>query len=578
MANKTMDRTTAYAKMVVSGKKITGRKEYLACKRHLDDLKNKKFDYKFDVDEAEFASNFANNLIMKDGRELKTRGFQEFIIGSLHGWKKKKTGDRRFREAYLQVGRRNGKSFLSGIESTLFSTVVGVKERIFCAATKQDQANIVWDEIRNFIESDKDLTELFKVKEHNRTIQNLITGSVIKALSKDTKGMDGFGNILAICDELHAHLNNQIYKLLLDGQADVDNALTLAITTAGFNLNSFCYEHYKFCEKILEGVIQKDTLFIFICEMDKDDDIWDWRNWLKANPYHLYEEDGITPNKKKIEIITQKAIDAKEKGGAELVNFLTKQLNRWVTTGTGQYINLEKLKDCESDLTLADMKDKSCYLGFDLSKGGDLTSIALIFPLEDHKIYIYSHSFMPELRLEEHKKTDDVPYQIWVKKGLLTLTTGAFGMKTDYKYIISHLKEIIEKYNLTILECGYDAHNAGSFLADLDFLGCDLTEVKQSAKSLNDATVDFALSVEALQVMYDKHNELLKWSIANATTTSNSFGEKKIDKQSQKNRIDPVDAIIDAWKIMLLNKEKNINNDELVENWLNSFGKGGGNE
>ena len=78
--------------------------------------------------------------------------------------------------------------------------------------------------------------------------------------------------------------------------------------------------------------------------------------------------------------------------------------------------------------------------------------------------------------------------------------------------------------------------------------------------------------------MYDKHNELLKWSIANATTTSNSFGEKKIDKQSQKNRIDPVDAIIDAWKIMLLNKEKNINNDELVENWLNSFGKGGSNE
>ena len=182
---------------------------------------------------------------------------------------------------------------------------------------------------------------------------------------------------------------------------------------------------------------------------------------------------------------------------------------------------------------------------------------------------------MPELRLEEHKKTDDVPYQIWVKKGLLTLTTGAFGMKTDYKYIISHLKEIIDKYELNILECGYDAHNAGSFLADLEFLGCDLTEVKQSAKSLNDATVDFALSVEALQVMYDKKNELLRWSLANATTTSNSFGEIKVDKQAQKNRIDPVDAVLDAWKIMLLNKETNINNDELVDNWLKVFTKGG---
>ena len=204
------DRTTAYAKLVVSGKKITGRKEYLACKRHLDDLKKKKFEYKFDVEEAEFAIDFANSLTMKDGKQLKTRGFQEFIIGSLHGWKKKKTGDRRFREAYLQVGRRNGKSFLSGIESTLFSTMIGVKERIFCAATKQDQANIVWDEVRNFIESDRELTELYVVKEHDRTIKSSITGSVIKALSKDTKGMDGFGNILAVCDELHAHPNNQI--------------------------------------------------------------------------------------------------------------------------------------------------------------------------------------------------------------------------------------------------------------------------------------------------------------------------------------------------------------------------------
>ena len=138
------------------------------------------------------------------------------------------------------------------------------------------------------------------------------------------------------------------------------------------------------------------------------------------------------------------------------------------------------------------------------------------------------------------------------------------------------MKEIIERYNIEILECGYDAHNAGSFLTDLDFLGCDLTEVKQSAKSLNDATVDFALSVKAVQVLYDKRNSLLKWSIANATTVSNSFGEIKIDKQSQKNRIDPVDAIIDAWKILLINKKENVNHNESVEKWLEIIGQRGG--
>lgn len=561
------DRTTSYAKLVVSGKKIAGRKEFLACKRHLDDLKRKKFEFKFDVEEAEFAIDFANTLIKKNGEPLKTRGFQEFIIGSLHGWKRKRTKERRFREAYIQVGRRNGKSFLSGEQATFFSSCLGMKDRIFCAATKQEQANIVWDDIRNFIESDVDLIELYKVKEHDRTIKSLITDTVIKSLGRDTKSMDGFGNILAICDELHAHPNNQMYKLLLDGQADVDNALTLAITTAGFNLNSFCYEHYQFCEKILEGLVDKESLFIFICEMDKDDDIWEPKNWLKANPYFLFNEDG-TINEKKLARYAEKAIDAKEKGGEDLTNFLTKQLNMWVTTKCGQYIDLAKFKECESELTLEDMRGRKAYLGFDLSKGGDLTSIALIFPMEDDKVYIYSHSFMPELRLAEHEKTDDVPYRIWVREGLLTLTTGGFGVKTDYKFIISHLKEIIEKYEVEILECGYDAHNAGSFLSDLEFLDCDLTEVKQSAKSLNDATIDFALSVKAIQLLYDKRNSLLKWSIANATTTSNSFGEIKIDKQAQKNRIDPVDAIIDAWKIMLLNKKEDVDINESVEDWL----------
>lgn len=565
------DRTTIYAKSVVSGKKIAGRKEFLACKRHLDDLKRKKFEFKFDVEEAEFAIDFANTLIMKNGEPLKTRGFQDFIIGSLHGWRRKRTKERRFREAYIQVGRRNGKSFLSGEQATFFSSYLGMKDRIFCAATKQEQANIVWDDIRNFIESDVDLIELYKVKEHDRTIKSLITDTVIKSLGRDTKSMDGFGNILAICDELHAHPNNQMYKLLLDGQADVDNALTLAITTAGFNLNSFCYEHYQFCEKILEGLVDKESLFIFICEMDKDDDIWEPKNWLKANPYFLFNEDG-TINEKKLARYAEKAIDAKEKGGEDLTNFLTKQLNMWVTAKGGQYIDLAKFKECESELTLKDMRGRKAYLGFDLSKGGDLTSIALIFPMEEEKVYIYSHSFMPELRLAEHEKTDDVPYRIWVREGLLTLTTGGFGVKTDYKFIISHLKEIIEKYEIEILECGYDAHNAGSFLSDLEFLDCDLTEVKQSAKSLNDATIDFALSVKAIQVLYDKRNSLLKWSIANATTTSNSFGEIKIDKQAQKNRIDPVDAIIDAWKIMLLNKKEDVDINESVKDWLELMG------
>jgi len=565
-----MDRTTEYAKLVVKGKKIAGRKEYLACERHLQDLKKKNFDYKFNKELAEKAINIINELVIGEGEEqqkLSTRGFQNFIIGSLFGWVKKKTKERRFREAYIQVGRQNGKSILSGAMANQFATFSGYKlGRIFCAATKQEQANIVWDEIAKFIRSDNDLQEMYKITEHERTIKSFVTGNVIKSLGRDTKSADGFRSILAICDELHAHPNNQMYKLMLDGQINVDGALTLAITTAGFNLNGFCFEQYKFCEKVLEKVIDKESLFIFICEMDKDDDIWDYNNWAKSNPYLLFNSDN-TINKDMVARLAEKAIEAKEKGGADLLNFMTKHLNYWVTNGVGGFVDLQKFKECESDLTIEDMKGKECYLGLDLSSGGDLTSIALGFPLENEKIYIYSHSFMPELRLAEHEKTDDVPYRMWVNKGLLTLTSGAFGVKTDYKFIINHLKELIEKYEIRILEVGYDSHNASVFLQDLDFLACDLTEIKQSAKSLNDATKDFQLSVKANQLLYDKENDLLKWSIANATTTSNSFGEIKIDKQAQKYRIDPVDAVIDAWKIMLVNKNE-YSADSEFDDWF----------
>jgi phage terminase large subunit-like protein len=250
------------------------------------------------------------------------------------------------------------------------------------------------------------------------------------------------------------------------------------------------------------------------------------------------------------------AVEVKEKGGQDLLDFMTKWLNIWVTYKGGALVDLAKFKLCECDLTLEDMRGKKCYLGIDLSSGGDLTSIALIFEMDGDKRFIHSHSFMPELRLLEHEQTDDAPYRIWVQEKLLTLTSGAFGVKTDYKFIISYLKEIIEQYNLEVVGCGYDNHNASAFLADLDFLGCDLTEIVQSAKSLNDATVDFQLAIKAGQVMYNKDNELLVWSIVNATTTKNSFGEIKVDKLSAEYRIDPVDATIDAWKLCMVNQQK----------------------
>ena len=573
-----MDRTTAYAKLIASGEKTCGRAEYLACKRHIDDMARKNFDYIFDAEIAERHITLANKLTIGEGvtpKKLSTRGFQNFIVGSIFGWRKKRSKTRRFREAYIQMGRQNGKSFIAGVMANDFCTFSGYRYgRILCAATKQEQANIVWDETDKFIESDNDLKELYKVRKYDRTITSLVTGSTIKAIGRDTKSADGFRSILAITDELHAHPNNQTYKLLQDGQVNVDDALTLAITTAGFNLNSFCYEHYQFCKKVLSGAIQKESLFIFIAEMDEDDDIWNPDNWQKANPLLLWNDDN-TPNKEMIARMAEKAIDAREKQGNELVNFLTKSLNRWVTYRGSAYIDAEKWKACGCDLKLEDMRGRECYLGIDLSSGGDLTSIALVFPpADDDKVYIWSHSYMPELRIIDHEKTDEVPYRLWATAGQLTLTSGIYGIKTDYKHILAELESMIEKYKFKIKGAGYDAHNIAGILADLEqILNCDLTEVPQSARSLNDATQDFKLSVEAGVVRYDKRNALLSWSMVNAITGApNSFGEIKVDKMTQTNRIDAVDAIIDAWKMYLTEKNSGkLEGEAALDAWLGAL-------
>lgn len=184
---------------------------------------------------------------------------------------------------------------------------------------------------------------------------------------------------------------------------------------------------------------------------------------------------------------------------------------------------------------------------------------------------------MPERRLQEHIKTDSQPYGIWKQQGLITLTTGMYGIKTDYKYIIADLKKIITDYKINIIGCGYDSHNAAAFLSDLDeILDCDLTEIRQSARSLNDPTADFALTVKAQQVEYDKNNALLSWSASNAILSEpNSFGETKIDKMTQTDRIDPIDAIIDAWALYFSNKDKTNENkaegQEALDIWLSSF-------
>lgn len=555
-----MDRVTEFAKANINNAAEFGEDARLAFKRHIDDLarSNKNdpnFPYVFDTEKAEDIIELANKLTIAEGEgdeQFTCAGFQEFILGSLFGWVHKKTGKRRFTDSYVQLARQQGKSVLNAI--------LGIKccnfdnynyGQIYCTATKSDQARIVLNEITKFIKADRDLEELFVIKDYKSEVTGKITSTVIRALGRDTHTIDGFRPYLGIVDEYHAHKDNQMYKLLKGGTRKLKQSLISVITTAGFNLNAPCYELYKYCRRVLRGIDSNDRQFIYIAQMDEKDDIWDPKNWIKCCPLT-----GKDPEL--LDAMIEDAGKAKSMGGAELRDFLTKALNIWVTNAETAFINLKEWEKCGSDRGLEDFKGAQVVVGLDLSSGGDLTSYCLEFPYEDvetgdRRYFLHSQSFMPRHRLQEHMDLEDnAPYVIWEKQGLLTVTTAAGGIKTDYKTILGSLHTIIDEYQLDVLAIAYDPHNASAFLLDLEDFGCDLIEIKQSARSLNDATVDFQLEVKAHNIEYNRGNVLLTRSMNDAILSDpNSFGEIKIDKMTQKNRIDPCDAAICAHKVAM---------------------------
>lgn len=421
-AGEAQDRCTQYALDVVSGKITAGEYVRLACQRHLDDIEKSKaapYKYYFDVEKSEEIINFAEELTIAEGEEnehVTAYPFQCFILGSLNGWRTKEKSYRRFRTSYVQLGRQNGKSFINGILACYYGNFDGYKYgKIFCTATKQDQANIVFDEVAKFINSDEDLSEWFKVHDHNHTIDCLLTHSEIKALSGDTKSLDGHRAYLGIVDEYHAHKTNQMYKLLEGGIKKLKSALISVITTAGFDLKSPCYKLYEYCCNLLKGVFENDSQFVYIAQMDEHDDRYTPENWIKANPILEFDRDAL-------ENLIPIAHTARDMGGEDLRDFLVKQLNMWMQWSNSLYIkDIASWKACAVLKSLKDFRGSKCYVGVDLSSGGDLTSIAIVIPfmVEDTKKYfVHTHSFIPSSRVDEHIKTDKVPYDVWIEKVL----------------------------------------------------------------------------------------------------------------------------------------------------------------
>ena len=577
------DRVTEYAQHVDAtglypdGKRC-GQLHRLACKRHLRDLKRQRtadFPYYWDQAAADRVLDFFEALTLSEGTEprpLKLMGCQAFDIGCTFGWKKTTNDMRRFRRRYKSISRQQGKSMENGGMGTYVAGFSGYHQgKLFTTATKKRQSRIAWEEMAKFIGADKDLAELFDVKDYKHTIIAKNTGCTIEALSKEAGLDDGFRPIFASVDELHQHKDNGVYKALYNGTRSLPETLISMITTRGSRLDSFCYEMDKYAQDVLRGVSTAEDFFVDIYCLDDGDDIWDEANWPKACPFTCADEERLNT-------LRQDAQTARDMGGMELRDFLTKSLNMWVKNTDDQYIDPEAWLACGSDRTLEDVTGaghRSCYVGLDLSSGGDLTTLSLEFPLPDGSFYLYTHSFMPRGRLEEHVETDLAPYATWEQQELITVTGGSTDYMNDYAFIISFLQDLQQRFGLSFLGIGIDPHNAAGIMQELEAFGCPVVTITQSARNLNDATVAVQLLVKSGQIEYDRRNELLTWSMVNAAVVRNSFGEIKIDKKpgARFKRIDPADAIIDSHALMLLtNGDGPVDLNQGVEDYLKAMG------
>lgn len=551
------DRVTEYARLVVSGVRVACQLHRLACQRHLSNLEKqntKDFPYYWDIEASERVLEYAETLTISEGEEphpVRLIGSQIFSLGCTFGWMKSNTHYRRFRRRYKSIARQNGKTFENGIMGTYIAGFSGYMHgKLFTAATKKRQARLAWEQMKQFISADEDLGAFFEIKDYKSMIEAKNTHCTIEALSREGGLDDGFRSIFASIDELHQHKDNKVYKAIYNGTRKLKETLVSMITTRGDNLRSWCKEMDDYAVGILRGDYTAEDFFVDIHCLDDGDDIWDPANYIKANPIFEIDHDAY-------ETMLHDAQTAKDSGGDDLKDFVIKCCNLWIRHADNRYLHPDHWKACGTSRSLAYIVEAGytrCFVGLDLSSGGDLTTLALLFQLGDGRFYIYSHSFMPYGRMQEHIETDLAPYDLWEQNGLLTVTGGESDYMTDYKFILSHLAALRDQYGLQYQAIGYDPHNAAGILSDLEDFGCPLISITQSARNLDDATVAVRLLCKGHQLEFDNSNELLTWSMLNAVTVQNSFGEIKIDKKpgAKFRRIDPCDAVIDAYKVQLV--------------------------
>ncbi|PGB25389.1 terminase [Bacillus toyonensis] len=517
-------------------------------KKLVTDLSSTKTEWEYNAKRANHAIEFIENYCKHSKGRLGGKPFllelwQKAMTAALFGFVHKIDGVRKYREFMLIVSRKNGKSaWGSAIALYLMVADNEPGPEIVSAATKKDQAKIIWSEAKRMVKKSPILSKRIRTLVAEM-ISDFNDGS-FKPLSSDSNTLDGLNVHCSLIDELHAIEDKNLYDVIVDGMTAREQPISIITTTAGTVREGIFDIKYEEAERIINGYDDPDgykdeRVLPIIYELDKREEWTEESCWKKANP-GLGTIKNLDQLRSKVE---------KAKANAMLVkNLLTKDFNIRETS-TEAWLTFEQLNNT-AIFNIAELKPSYGIGGCDLSSTTDLTAAKVIFMLPDDKnIYVKQMYWLPEDLLEQRSKEDKIPYDLWYEQDLLRTTPGN---SVHYKYVTEWFLEIRDEYGIYLPWIGYDRWSAKYWVEEMEgYFGKEaMVPVAQGKQTLSSPMKLLGADLESKLVNYN-NNPIDKWCLSNtAIDIDKNLNIQPNKTKNQRRRIDGTAALLNAYVIL----------------------------
>jgi len=552
-----LHRVHQYARDVRTGKILVGPLVKLACARHERDLKDAtKKGFRFDVDAADHVIDFIEKWVRLPDtsdeygkpKPFKLEPWQAFIVGSLFGWKWSNSGYRRFRNAFIEIGKGNGKTPLLAAIGLYGLMMDGQKApEIYAAAADRDQAMIMFRDAVRMVDASPDIAKRVK-KTGIEHITNLAYGlGFFRPFSREQSAKSGTRPHMGLIDEVHEHPHANIVNRIRAGAKGNMDAMFPEITNSGFDRTSVCWQHHEHSRRIVEQAVEDDRWFSYVCVLDEGDDpLEDESCWLKVNP-NL----GVSIQKEYL----RDQVSAAKNIQAETNTVLRLNFCVWTSSHTPAW-DMGKWREAGEQLTFTDddLRGRPCYGGLDLGQKDDFAAWVRLWELDEF-CAIKVRFWLPRSALEKYPNR---PYAEWERAGILEVTEGD---TTDLDLIEEAVLE--DARNDGVLEIAYDKQFAGQLALHLQGAGLTMVDTHQGF-ALNEAIVSLSKRIADLELAHG-NNLIMTWMMDNTVLRPGRNKVVRLDKEAAKEKIDGPSALVMALdRVVRQPKQQAVTADEAV--------------